>query len=309
MRRSIAAVVVCLALASFAPAQQDPGRRAEVQQSLASRYRVTRLGGTGFMGRAGKENAVISAGGTVVVRRNGLFGSYDRGQITSNAIRGDEITLLSGRKDAEIAPGEKFYVTSVYVGSDIVNLGLLSTRMISSSAGNGQLWAQISIFMPAQVLAEGVVNKIYPELDKWLLPEGGASSFGTGAGYEDGPVDLKPGMSRDDAVKALGNPIREVRFEQRGWLQYPSFVVLTESGKVTTVDNSSRPPSMVRVSSEPPAADVLVDGKFVGNTAQALNLEPGEHEITVQRAGYKPWARKLQVSAGTDVNIHALLEK
>ena len=49
---------------------QDRGRRAELQESLQSRYRPTVLGG-GFMGVRG-ENSIRRAGGVVTLDRDGL---------------------------------------------------------------------------------------------------------------------------------------------------------------------------------------------------------------------------------------------
>jgi hypothetical protein len=99
---------------------QSAGRRSEIEDSLQSRYRLTTLGG-GVMGIRG-ENSIRRAGGVVVLVRDGLYGAFDRGRLASNAIQNGQASVLSGDKDMALAPGEKFYVTSVYVGSDVVSL-------------------------------------------------------------------------------------------------------------------------------------------------------------------------------------------
>ena len=61
------------------------------------------------------------------------------------------------------------------------------------------------------------------------------------------------------------------------------------------------------VSSTPPGADIDIDGAFVGNTPSTLNVAPGTHEITVKKAGFADWTRKLNVTGGS-VNLDATLE-
>jgi PEGA domain len=55
------------------------------------------------------------------------------------------------------------------------------------------------------------------------------------------------------------------------------------------------------VSSTPPGADIEIDGAFVGNTPSTVNVATGSHEITVKKAGFSDWSRKLNVTGG---NIH-----
>lgn len=61
------------------------------------------------------------------------------------------------------------------------------------------------------------------------------------------------------------------------------------------------------VSSTPPGADIEIDGAFVGNTPSTLNVAPGTHEITVKKAGFADWTRKLNVTGGS-VNLDATLD-
>lgn len=66
--------------------------------------------------------------------------------------------------------------------------------------------------------------------------------------------------------------------------------------------------SKISVSSMPANADIEIDGSFVGNTPSVVDVTGGEHSITVKKAGYKDWERKMKVSGGI-VNILAELEK
>ncbi|MGA7317635.1 MAG: PEGA domain-containing protein [Silvibacterium sp.] len=61
------------------------------------------------------------------------------------------------------------------------------------------------------------------------------------------------------------------------------------------------------VSSNPPGADIEIDGDFIGSTPSTLELNPGQHEITIRKKGFQPWIRKMKVTSGK-MNISADLE-
>jgi len=65
----------------------------------------------------------------------------------------------------------------------------------------------------------------------------------------------------------------------------------------------------VSVASTPAGADISVDGSFVGNTPSDIQLPEGEHTVTVTKAGFKEWERKLKVTGGSSVRLDAELEK
>jgi hypothetical protein len=67
--------------------------------------------------------------------------------------------------------------------------------------------------------------------------------------------------------------------------------------------------SKLQLESNPSGADIEIDGNFVGNTPSDVQVAEGEHAVTVKKAGYKDWQRKLKVSAGSSVHIDAELEK
>lgn len=67
-------------------------------------------------------------------------------------------------------------------------------------------------------------------------------------------------------------------------------------------------PSTVIVKSTPDGAEITVDGRFMGNTPSTLQLTPGEHTVTVDRAGFRQWQRIMSVNSGGIVTIDARLE-
>jgi len=64
----------------------------------------------------------------------------------------------------------------------------------------------------------------------------------------------------------------------------------------------------VNVQADPAAADIFVDGVFVGNAPAKLKLDPGKHTIKVSARSRKDWSRDLNVLAGSEVNLTANLE-
>lgn len=63
----------------------------------------------------------------------------------------------------------------------------------------------------------------------------------------------------------------------------------------------------VAVSSDPPGAEIEVDGIFVGSTPSTIGVPAGEHTITVKKVGFSVWERKLKVTTGS-VQVSAALE-
>ena len=64
----------------------------------------------------------------------------------------------------------------------------------------------------------------------------------------------------------------------------------------------------LHVSSAPSGADIEVDGNFVGSTPSTIQLPPGDYALTIKKAGYKTWERKMKGTVG-DINVRAELEK
>src|SRR6267143_6317075 len=69
------------------------------------------------------------------------------------------------------------------------------------------------------------------------------------------------------------------------------------------------PAASVTVKSNPDAADITVDGKYVGTTLSVLKLSSGDHTITIEKAGFKQWQRVISLAASATVNVEATMEK
>jgi len=67
--------------------------------------------------------------------------------------------------------------------------------------------------------------------------------------------------------------------------------------------------STVVVRSNPAGADILVDGKFAGQTPSTLRLEPGDRHISLRLPGRATWQRTLSVTPAGQSNLSAVLEE
>ncbi|MGC1943662.1 MAG: PEGA domain-containing protein, partial [Candidatus Acidiferrales bacterium] len=122
-------------------------------------------------------------------------------------------------------------------------------------------------------------------------------------------AQLAPGMTRDEVVAVLGAPQREMSFEGRTWLTYPSMILVLEGGKLKSIDQSAQPPAKVAVHSTPDGAEIYLDGQLIGSTPSTLELPAGNHELSVRLSGYQDWTRSMRVLSGSEINLDAKLEK
>jgi hypothetical protein len=59
----------------------------------------------------------------------------------------------------------------------------------------------------------------------------------------------------------------------------------------------------------PEAAEITIGGKFFGSTPATIRLAPGDHLISVAKAGFRSWEKTVSVTANSALNIEATLEK
>lgn len=67
-------------------------------------------------------------------------------------------------------------------------------------------------------------------------------------------------------------------------------------------------PSVLLVRSTPAGADILVDGKFFGQTPSTLRLPPGDRNVVLRSPGRRMWQRTLALTSGGEASIAATLE-
>ena len=116
---------------------------------------------------------------------------------------------------------------------------------------------------------------------------------------------LSLGGSVDEACKGIAQHWTEHKTSAANTDTIPD----THPATLVAVASAPTLPSAhLNIASIPDGADIEIDGSFMGNTPSSLQLQPGDHIVTVRKAGYKGWERKMKV-AGGDVSIKAELEK
>ena len=64
----------------------------------------------------------------------------------------------------------------------------------------------------------------------------------------------------------------------------------------------------VTVKSTPDGAEIMVDGKFSGNTPSTLHISAGDHKLTITNKGFQNWVRDITLSPGGTITVNAVLE-
>lgn len=321
------------------PAQKKPADqndRVVLEQILTQTYQPS-LVGKQMMGIGG-ETDIRRAGTIVVIQRPGLYGSLMHTEPASSAIDGLQYKLFRGHQDYEVPAGERYYVTTIAVGSDTILVALISARSISTQAGTGRMWTTLSFKFAANVLATADKESVFREFDQWFMPEGRAISTASAAApvappatttypaaapvaaaAQQPPASLKPappsasaltpGMTREQILQAMGKPDREIQFDQRQWMVYPGFVAALKDNKLETFETSGSGATKVTVQSDPAGAEIYLDDQFVGSTPSILSVAPGKHAFRLHAAGRADWSRQLNVLSGSDINLSATLDK
>src|SRR5580704_8274934 len=75
----------------------------------------------------------------------------------------------------------------------------------------------------------------------------------------------------------------------------------------TDTSPDQAPVAELELSSTPDGADIEIDGNFVGSTPSTMGVAAGPHQLSVKKAGFKVWERKITVSSG-HIKIDAALE-
>jgi len=112
------------------------------------------------------------------------------------------------------------------------------------------------------------------------------------------------GNSVKDACEAIGKdwPSRAAR-QTPAPAQKPALMAVSEKASDAPAADADK----ISVSSNPANADITLDGSFVGNTPSQIDVTPGDHTLSISKAGFKTWERKFKASGG-NVNINAELE-
>jgi hypothetical protein len=100
----------------------------------------------------------------------------------------------------------------------------------------------------------------------------------------------------------------ELRLE--GYAPYTKEVYIASDGMITVSATLNQYTSgTLEVTSVPPGAQIMVDNLFRGVSPLTLTgLSPGNHTIMLQSTGYNQYQQQVDVVAGTQMTMNAILE-
>jgi hypothetical protein len=64
----------------------------------------------------------------------------------------------------------------------------------------------------------------------------------------------------------------------------------------------------IKMESDPPGAEIYVDGNFVGQTPAVISLGPGLHHLAMKAVGKRAWEKDLDVLKDSQISLHPTLD-
>jgi hypothetical protein len=205
--------------------------------------------------------------------QNGIYWSHYVPELqlnmkkASNMHELDERTwgmLTAGLNVSPIAKGEALKVYKMYMDSDSIQFVLTTTSLehlrdldvskaskeVTTSVNRNQINQSVSVagfglvftfhFTKDALKKEHDYDRTIEEINKYLLPQEEYRALETAteqavqAAKEAAKnVNIQPGMTRAEVVKALGEPVRSVTFGKKTTLRYQDVTIELEDDKVT----------------------------------------------------------------------------
>jgi hypothetical protein len=160
------------------------------------------------------------------------------------------------------------------------------------------------------IMAGGMVATsliVWPAAPVFLLMHGKDVTIPKGTevtAYVSGDLKLDPAKFQPAPLVPAAPPVPTTQQVP------PSSPAATPNGgptDTTPVSPDQGATAELEVSSTPDGADIEIDGNFVGSTPSTVGVVAGPHQLSVKKAGFKPWERKITVSSG-HIKIDATLE-
>lgn len=103
----------------------------------------------------------------------------------------------------------------------------------------------------------------------------------------------------------------ELQLHAERYLPYAETITVKGGNNKLEKDLTLQPAwAEISIDSSPAGAELLVDGRTIGNTPVKAEMLRGKRSIALQLAGYKTWTTELQVEAGKDQQLNdVVLEK
>src|SRR5438067_3990210 len=98
------------------------------------------------------------------------------------------------------------------------------------------------------------------------------------------------------STRSLGNSVQDAcEVINKHWQEHGAAM---RSADLRQENEPTNGRARLNVASNPDGAEIEIDGAFMGNAPAVLELEPGDHTVTLRKAGYRVWRRKMRISGG-----------
>jgi len=110
-------------------------------------------------------------------------------------------------------------------------------------------------------------------------------------------------------VKDLAPGHHFVKLTKRDHLPWTKLVELLYPREKIDARLVLKPKGSIVVTSEPPEADVYIDGEYEGKTPlEKKNLDANPYSVRLEKEHYLPWETEVEVKAGQQIKVHGTLK-
>jgi len=207
-------------------------------------------------------------------------------------------TVITAHKKRRMGRAGKLDVTINSV--QLVDREKATLRAVKESQGGSHTGIMAGGMVAASLI-------VWPAAPVFLLMHGKDVTIPKGTevtAYISGDVKLDPATFQPAPLVPAAPPVPTTQQVP------PSSPAATPSAgptDTTPVSLDQGAAAELEVSSTPDGADIEIDGNFVGSTPSTVGVVAGPHQLSVNKAGFKPWERKITVSSG-HIKIDATLQ-
>lgn len=117
-------------------------------------------------------------------------------------------------------------------------------------------------------------------------------------------VDGSETHFESSGLAAIPRGTHQISIEAERYLPHTQPIVIVGYGETQQLEINLQPGwANTTISSNPDKAEIRIDGRLIGTTPLVTGILGGEHEITLNLAGFKPATRTLEIVAGTPVSL------